>query len=131
MRWASAAASLPATTPWWLDVETGNTWETGSTGLANNVANLEGMVAAFTRVGKAATVGIYSTSTQWGQIVGGLLPPTSALGRLPDWIPGARTLSGAQSTCRLAGFTGPVRITRGSGSRSTATTPVPEKPPAD
>jgi hypothetical protein len=115
MRWASAAASLPATTPWWLDVETGNTWETGSSGLANNVADLEGMVAAFTWVGKATTVGIYSTSTQWSQIVGGLLPPTSALRGLPDWIPGARTLSGAQSTCRLAGFTGPVRITQWFG----------------
>src|ERR1035437_7543532 len=104
MLWSSAAASLPATTPWWLDVEMGNTWETGSTGLANNVADLQGMVAAFTSVGKATTVGIYSTSTQWSQITGGVLPMTSALRDLPDWIPGARTLSGAQSNCKLVAF---------------------------
>ena len=103
---------------WWLDVETGNTWESGTSGLANNVADLQGMVAALKSTGETVTgsgvplggvttVGIYSTSYQWGQIT-----DSSALGYpdlvgvgLPDWIPGARTLSGAQANCSLTGFT--------------------------
>jgi hypothetical protein len=100
---------------WWLDVESGNTWEGGSSGLSNNVADLAGMVAALgnttettpsgAQLGDAPAVGIYSTSYQWGQITS-----SSALGYgvfvgLPDWIPGARTLSSAQANCSLAGFT--------------------------
>ena len=109
-----AVSNLPSKYWWWLDVETGNTWESGTSGLANNVADLRGMVAALkntaetvsgVQLGGVTTVGIYSTSYQWGQIT-----DTSALGYsdlvgLPDWIPGARTLSGAQANCSLSGFT--------------------------
>jgi hypothetical protein len=100
--------------PWWLDVETANSWETGTSGLANNVADLQGMVAAFKAGG--ATVGIYSTTYQWGQITGGQITGGSNnLAGLPDWIPGARQLSSAQSNCSLKGFTGPVTITQWFG----------------
>ena len=118
---------------WWLDVETGNTWESGTSGLANNVADLQGMVDALKSTGEKATdstnsvvplggvaiVGIYSTSSQWKAITGGStadpfpgaapFPAGTAsdtgLTSLPDWIPGARTLSGAQANCSLTGFT--------------------------
>jgi hypothetical protein len=98
---------------WWLDVETGNSWETGATGLAKNVADLEGMVAAFSSAG--ASAGVYSTSYQWGVITGG--PTSSPLVLLPDWIPGARTASGAATNCSLKGFTGQVLMTQWFGAK--------------
>ncbi len=104
---ASAASSYR----WWLDVETANSWETGISGLANNVADLQGMVAAFEATG--ALVGIYSTSYQWGQITGA--SRAGNLNGLGDWIPGARTQSGAKSNCSLPGFTGTVMVTQWFG----------------
>lgn len=115
--WLSAAArqvgvtSAASAYQWWLDVETVNSWEIGSAGLANNVADLQGMVAALTAAG--ASVGIYSTSYQWGVITGG--SRAGNLNGLSDWIPGARTQSGAQSNCSLPGFTGAVRATQWFG----------------
>jgi hypothetical protein len=105
-------ASAASAYLWWLDVETANSWETGTVGLANNIADLQGMVAAF--AGAGATVGIYSTTYQWGQITAG--SNASTLNGLPVWIPGARTVSAAQSNCALPGFTtGPVAITQWFG----------------
>ena len=108
-------ANVPSSYPWWLDVETSNSWETGTAGLTNNVADLQGMVAAFssatnetyagTRLGGAKSVGIYSTSSQWNQITGGSTATLGSLLGLLDWIPGARTLSAAESNCSLPGFT--------------------------
>jgi hypothetical protein len=86
-------SSQPGTSPWWLDVETGNTWQSGSAGQAMNVADLQGMVYALQSAG-ASTTGVYSTSYQWGQIIG--KAPLETLSGIPDWIPGARTLSGAK-----------------------------------
>ena len=115
--------NAPADYPWWLDVETANTWEIGTDGQANNIADLEGMVAAFTSTNESAsgvplgraTVGVYSTSSQWGTITGGTSGSASLSG-LPDWIPGARTQSGARSNCSLAAFTnGPLLITQWFG----------------
>jgi hypothetical protein len=98
----ATTGATPSSYTWWLDVETGNTWESGSAdALANNVADLEGMVAAFRGV---ATVGIYSTSYQWGVIIGGT-PENSSLYGLPNWIPGGRTQSAAQANCSLPSFT--------------------------
>ncbi|MHB8399592.1 MAG: hypothetical protein ACYDCI_11780 [Candidatus Limnocylindrales bacterium] len=117
MDWLVAAATqvgVASTTSayrWWLDVETANSWEAGSSGLANNVADLQGMVAAFTARG--ATVGIYSTASQWNQVTGG--STAGSLNHLSDWIPGARTLSGAKSNCALAGFTGLVTVAQWFG----------------
>jgi hypothetical protein len=111
---SSGVSNLPSTYGWWLDVETANTWESGVSGLANNVADLRGMVAALKSTAETAsgvplggvtTVGIYSTSSQWGQITSSSAVGYSDLVGLPDWIPGARTLSGAQANCSLSGFT--------------------------
>lgn len=103
---------------WWLDVETGNSWQSDT---ALNRADLEGMVAYFKSitagrtdaVGKAAGVGIYSTSYQWG-VIAGTVPSSSPLTGLPSWLAGARTLRGAKSNCSLAGLTAgsPVAVTQ-------------------
>ena len=96
----------PAAYPWWLDVETANSWQSGTSGLQMNVADLQGMVAALSAAG-VTKVGVYSTSYQWDQVTGGSkYTAGTALVGLPDWIPGARKLSGAVSNCQLSAFTG-------------------------
>jgi hypothetical protein len=90
----------PGSFLWWLDVETINSWQSSA---PENRADLEGMVSYFRRIG--GTVGIYSTAKQWDPIVG-TVPPASPLYRLPDWIPGAKTLAQAKKNCRLAPLTG-------------------------
>lgn len=98
--------------PWWLDVETGNTWQGGASGQAMNSADLQGMVAALREAG-APAVGVYSTSSQWDQITGGTTGASGSLVGLPDWIPGARRLSGAVSDCSDSSFTlGSVTVTQ-------------------
>jgi hypothetical protein len=89
--------------PWWLDVETVNSWQTGPDGQAMNVADLEGMLAAFGDSG-AHGVGVYSTGSQWDQVVGAT---PASFANAPDWVPGATSLSDAQAACTtLAPFTG-------------------------
>jgi hypothetical protein len=89
---------------WWLDVETENTWQSGSAeALARNVADLEGMTAYFQS--RSGRVGIYSTAYQWGQIVGNSVETNSNLNQLPSWLAGARNRKDAQSKCSLASLT--------------------------
>ncbi len=95
----------PGSYTWWLDVETGNSWETN---LQNNDADLSGMVAYFVSIG--SPVGIYSTSSQWAQIAG-TIPSQSPLYTLNDWIPGGRTLSQAKSNCNSAPLTKGGKVT--------------------
>ena len=85
---------------WWLDVETVNTWQSSA---RENRADLEGMASYLRHIG--AGVGIYSTAKQWDPIVG-TVTRSSPLYRLPDWIPGAKTLSQAEKNCRAAPLTG-------------------------
>jgi hypothetical protein len=109
-------SNVPADYPWWLDVETGNSWESGADGLANNAADLQGMVSALrATIGDGQTIGIYSTSYQWSEIVG-TNDGQGVLNSLPVWIPGARTEKSAKSNCGLPSFTGgQVRITQWFG----------------
>ena len=95
----------PRSYRWWLDVETISSWQSSS---KDNRADLEGMVTYFRHIG--ATAGIYSTAKQFGPLVG---PVTSAspLYRLPDWIPGAKTLAQAEKNCRLTPLTGGGAVT--------------------
>lgn len=93
-------SNSPANFKWWLDVETDNSWETN---IANNTADLEGMVAYFESVG--GRVGLYSTATQWQQIAG-TTSSTSNLYGLDSWLPGASNLTGAENACKLPGLTG-------------------------
>jgi hypothetical protein len=96
----------PGSYSWWLDVETGNSWQTDT---ALNRADLEGMVDYFKSItanfaGAGAGVGIYSTGYQWG-VIAGTVPFGSPLEKLPSWLAGARTLRGAKSNCSLPGLT--------------------------
>ena len=83
---------------WWLDVETANTWQSGSAeALARNRAALEGMTAYL--LDEGARVGLYSTSYQWAQIVG-TVPSTSNLVTRNSWLAGATSLAQAKDNCR-------------------------------
>lgn len=103
--------------PVWLDVETANSWQSGIAGQAMNVAALQGMVDAIRAAAPSSTIGIYSTSYQWGQITGTPNAATAGnLASLPVWIPGARSQSGATTNCGLKSFTsGPVEMTQWFG----------------
>jgi hypothetical protein len=90
---------------WWLDVETGNSW---STRPAANRADLEGMAAYFASVG--ARTGLYSTKTQWTQIVG-TVPSSSNLYTLPSWLAGAKSLAVAKRKCSDAPLTAGGKVT--------------------
>ncbi len=104
---AARAAGLsldPADLRWWLDVETANTWQTGSaTALANNRATLEGMADYLT--GTGAEVGLYSVGRMWRQIVG-WVPPGSPLHELDSWLAGASSREQAQRRCADLPLTG-------------------------
>ncbi|MDA8033423.1 MAG: hypothetical protein M0T71_04510 [Actinomycetota bacterium] len=101
----SPPVAVPATAasyPWWLDVETANTWQTDTT---MNAADLQGTLAGLQAAG-ATTIGAYSTSSQWDTITGGTATSLGSLDGIPVWLPGARSLSGAVSNCAQASFTG-------------------------
>jgi hypothetical protein len=94
---AARVDSQPGRYRWWLDVETMNTWQSGSTAaLARNRATVEGMTAYLTSRG--GSVGIYSTNQQWAQIVGSV-PASSTLAGRDSWLAGASSLTGAQTAC--------------------------------
>lgn len=95
-------SNLAASYPWWLDVETANTWQADTT---MNVDDLQGMIAGLEAAG-ATTVGAYSTSYQWDTVTGGTGSSSGSLYQIPVWIPGARSLSAAQANCGLTSFTG-------------------------
>ncbi len=108
----TSVSTSPSAYPWWLDVETANSWQSGTSGQAMNVADLQGMVAGLRAAG-ASTVGVYSTSAQWSQITGGTSSSSGSLWNVPEWLPGARTLSGAQGNCTQPSFTGgPITLTQ-------------------
>jgi hypothetical protein len=89
--------SLPADYVWWLDVETENTWQSGSPGAqARNRAALEGMTAYLQVQG--GQVGLYSTGKQWKAIAGDV-DEGSILYRLTSWLAGASTVPGARKAC--------------------------------
>jgi hypothetical protein len=107
----SRVVTNPQSYFWWYDVETTNSWEANT---AANRADLEGMTYYFTQVLHAG-VGIYSTTYQWGTIVGSVgtatdTTPTwsapSTLNGLPSWIAGASTLTGARANCTSTPLTG-------------------------
>jgi hypothetical protein len=94
---AAGVDNLPAAYTWWLDVETGNTWQSGSSSaLARNRAALEGMTAYLTGLG--GTVGFYSTGQQW-KAVTGTVGNGSILYHQNSWLAGATSLSGARNLC--------------------------------
>lgn len=89
---------------WWLDVETMNSWQSGSeAALRRNVAALEGFAAYYQS--KLATVGLYSTATQWAEITGNYTGVGDNLKGLPNWRPSGASLSNAIVNCDAPGLT--------------------------
>jgi hypothetical protein len=89
---------------WWLDVETGNSWQVGSTAaLVNNTATLEGMTTYYET--QHAQVGLYSTAAQWSEIVGDTVSATSNLNGLGNWRPSGSSLANAKANCSVAPLT--------------------------
>lgn len=100
--------SLASTAPWWLDIETGNSWATSSTsGYAGlNIATIQGFAAGLHGSGATGPVGTYSTASQWLSITGLNASSSPAyFASAPDWVAGAGSLKQAQSDCS-ASFTG-------------------------
>ncbi|HTT60001.1 MAG TPA: hypothetical protein VMF33_08130 [Acidimicrobiales bacterium] len=103
---SSAPAGAAASSPWWLDVETGNAWETIEYGRTSatetyDKAMLDGMVASFTNLG-VVHLGIYSTPAMWSEITGG---SDATLAAMPVWIPGFGSLAAAEAGCATSSFT--------------------------
>jgi hypothetical protein len=95
---AAGVDADPAHYSWWLDVESENTWQSGTpAGQARNRAALEGMAAYL--IARGGEVGVYAVPAQWRQIVGAVTWDSN-LYRLDSWLPGAATASGAAANCR-------------------------------
>jgi hypothetical protein len=89
---------------WWLDVETLNTWQSGSgEALIRNTAALEGMASYFKS--QSANVGLYSTAQQWTQITGDNMGAASPLNGLANWRPSGSSLANAKSNCSVPPLT--------------------------
>ncbi len=95
---------------WWLDVETENSWKLGQTSYDHqrNAAVLEAMTQMFTSIG--GRVGLYSTASQWGTIIGDAVGPTSNLLGLDNWRPGGASQSTAAQACGATPLTSGGRI---------------------
>lgn len=94
---------------WWLDVETGNAWQSiesaygpSSNSYANDTAEIEGEQAYLSSAG-VAWVGIYATGQQWHTITGGT---GNTLASTPAWMPGYATFAAAQVACTGSSFLG-------------------------
>lgn len=82
---------------WWLDVETGNTWNAD---VVQNQKSLQGAYDALLQSG-ATTVGAYSTTAQWQSITGGWQNSWPSWGAT-SWT----TAKQAQTYCTGHQFTG-------------------------
>lgn len=113
---AAKVTATPGAYTWWLDVETGNSWQTlesaygqTPTARANDQAALAGAVAELKGAG-VTRVGMYSTSYQWGQITG---DTGTQFATAPVWVAGTGTQSTAIANCSSTSFTGgPVMLTQ-------------------
>jgi len=105
----SGAAARSA--PWWLDVETANSWSSDTT---TNVADLRGEVDSLRNAG-IARIGIYSTGYMWGQITGARSSGSTInapFHALPNWVPGASNAGAAKKYCADTITGGPVLLTQ-------------------
>lgn len=107
---SSGAAVNPATAPWWLDVETINSWASAASNAnwaAVNVAAVQGFVAGLRGAGATAAIGFYSTASEWQAITGqtAQTSPSYFSTSEPDWVAGAATSKQAQANC-TASFSG-------------------------
>jgi hypothetical protein len=113
---AAGANASAAQDVWWLDVETGNSWNGNG---SSNAADLQGAID-YLRSHGVPTVGVYSTGYQWDRITGGYTASTAAsyasgwrseftsaygIASSPSWVAGASSLSAAPGYCGSS-FTG-------------------------
>lgn len=105
----AGTSANPASLTWWLDVETGNSWETLESAYgqsapyqANDRAALQGEVAGLQSEGVTA-IGFYSTGYQWTQITSGTGTTFNAN---PAWLAGYSSMAQAQAACTSPSFTG-------------------------
>ena len=105
----SAPGTVATSAPWWLDVETGNSWQSLGTGaaptpaqFANDQAVMLGELAFLSGRG-IHSLGIYSTSYQWGQIAGATGKTFAAY---DAWLPGYASITDAQAACAIPAFSG-------------------------
>jgi hypothetical protein len=106
---SSSPTSQAVGANWWLDVETGNHWETEESGYgatkasdAIDQAELQGTIAYLSSVG-VVSIGIYSTSRQWTTITGG---GETTFSKWQAWMPGYASLAAAQAACSTPSFNG-------------------------
>ena len=102
-----APSSLASSAPWWLDIETANSWATaanGSNWAPLNVATIQGFIAGLQGKGANGAIGFYSTASQW-QSITGQNATNSSFPTAHDWVAGAGSLSEAQTNCS-ASFSG-------------------------
>jgi len=86
-----------ATAPWWLDVESVNSW---STDTSLNINDLKGAVAYLSTPASGggagvSRVGFYSNSSSWAAIVGS----SSTFSGYDSWVPGASSRKAAKANC--------------------------------
>jgi hypothetical protein len=84
----SAAAQRLSGGVWWIDVETGNTWDANT---ANNARTIQGALDALGTRG--AVVGIYSTFRQFPEIAGSYIPA------VPIWVPQSNPSTSLNAYC--------------------------------
>jgi hypothetical protein len=110
MATATAALGSNQVGYWWLDVETGNTWNGDA---SSNAADLQGSID-YLMAQHVAGVGVYSTDYQWTTITGGYSASNAAqyasawsgeftspngIANSPSWVAGASGPSDAPSYC--------------------------------
>jgi hypothetical protein len=95
-RGTAVAGSAAAGYVWWLDVEAVNSW---SPDQSSNAADLSGALDYLHSVGVTQT-GVYSTSTDWGTIIGSPAPNNAGpFAALLNWRPGPHNLQEAPDWC--------------------------------
>jgi hypothetical protein len=108
--WFAAQAAMTGagghatSSPWWLDVETSNTW---SGDVASNAAVIEGAAALLKNAG-VPSVGVYSSPHQWAQITGATTPDSpinQPFASLYNWLARAHSADEAPTLCSRT-FTG-------------------------
>jgi hypothetical protein len=101
---AAGSPVSPATSAWWLDIETLSSWATPArqaSWASLNIATIQGFVGGLHASGATGRIGFYSTPIQWLAITGlsALTSPQQFATSSPDWIAGVGTLAQAVANC--------------------------------